>query len=155
MLYLADTNILLRFVAPTDPNHALVRYILYSLLERGESVCYLSQNLAEFWNVCTRPATSRSGFGLSIEETHKRAQVIERHLTFLPDNEEIHTQWRNLIVDYKVCGVQVYDARIVAAMRVHNIRQILSFNTDDFVRYSNEIQAIHPSEIGIELGFQE
>jgi predicted nucleic acid-binding protein len=122
MLYLADTNILLRFVAPTDPNHALVRHILYSLLKRGELICYLSQNL-------------------------------ERHLTFLPDSEEIHTQWRNLIVDHRVCGVQVHDARIVAAMRVYNITQILSFNTDDFIRYSNEIQAIHPSEIGSELNF--
>lgn len=32
MPYMADTNILLRFVAPTDPNHALVRdvFVRYS-----------------------------------------------------------------------------------------------------------------------------
>lgn len=40
MLFMADTNILLRFVSPSDPNHILVRDAIYSLLERGEEVCY-------------------------------------------------------------------------------------------------------------------
>lgn len=53
MPYMADTNILLRFVAPTDPNHTLVCDAIYSLLKNGVQVCYTSQNLAEFWNVCT------------------------------------------------------------------------------------------------------
>lgn len=92
MPYMADTNILLRFIAPTDPNHALVRDAIYSLLKGKEEVCYTSQNLAEFWNVCTRPVTSRSGFGLSIEETDQRAKLIEHYFTFLPDSEAVHTQ---------------------------------------------------------------
>lgn len=94
MPYLADTNILLRFVAPSDPNHLLVRNALYSLLRSGEIVCYTSQNLVEFWNVCTRPTSARGGFGLSVEETDRRAQVIEKHLTFLPDSEAVHLEWR-------------------------------------------------------------
>jgi predicted nucleic acid-binding protein len=44
MPYMADTNILLRFIAPSDPNHILVRDAIYSLLIRGEEVCYTSQN---------------------------------------------------------------------------------------------------------------
>ncbi|MDF5721268.1 MAG: hypothetical protein PUP91_12465 [Rhizonema sp. PD37] len=82
MPYMADTNILLRFIAPEDPNHILVRNIIYTLLNRAEEICYTSQNLAEFWNVCTRPSTARSRFGLSIEETDIRAQIIERYFTF-------------------------------------------------------------------------
>ena len=39
MPYMADTNILLRFVAPTDPYHALVRDVVRSLLASGEEVC--------------------------------------------------------------------------------------------------------------------
>lgn len=108
MPYMADTNILLRFISPSDPNHALVRRVMYSLLKRGEQVCYTSQNIAEFWNVCTRPTTARNGFGLSIEETDRRAQVIERYLTFLADSEAIHTEWRRLVIDYRVSGVQVH-----------------------------------------------
>ena len=117
MSYLADTNILLRFVALSDPNHLLVRNALYSLLRDGEQICYTSQNLVEFWNVCTRPTTARGGFGLSVEETDRRAKVIETHLTFLPGSEAVHREWRRLVVFYGVSGVQVHDTRIVAAMR--------------------------------------
>ncbi|WGV27515.1 type II toxin-antitoxin system VapC family toxin [Halotia branconii] len=142
MPYMADTNILLRFISPSDPNHIFVRDAIYSLLLKGEEVCYTSQNLGEFWNVCTRPITARSGFGLSIEETNRRAQVIERYFTFLPDSEAIHLEWRRLVVDYRVSGVKVHDTRIVASMYVHGVTHILTFNTDDFTRYS-EITAIH------------
>lgn len=148
MPYLADTNILLRFIASTDPNHILVRDVIYSLLKSGEEVCYTSQNLAEFWNVCTHPVTSRSGFGLSIEETDRRAKVVESYFTFLPDSEATHAQWRRLVVDYKVSGVQVHDARLVAAMLVHGLSHILTFNTNDFARYA-EITAVHPTAVTI------
>jgi predicted nucleic acid-binding protein len=143
---MADTNVLLRFIAPEDPNHLLVRNLIYSLLNRTEETCYTSQNLAEFWNVCTRPSTARSGFGLSIEETDLRAQIIERYFTFLPDNAAVHAEWRRLVVDYRVSGVKVHDARLVAAMCVHGVTDIVTFNTDDFTRYT-EITAYHPTTI--------
>lgn len=146
MPYLADTNILLRFVSPSDPNHLLVSSALYSLLRRGEQVGYTSQNLVEFWNVCTRPTTARGGFGLSVEETDRRARVIETYLTFLPEREAVHREWRRLVVLYGVSGVQVHDTRIVAAMRIHGITHLITFNGDDFKRFS-EITVVHPSEI--------
>jgi hypothetical protein len=34
-----------------------------------------------------------------------------------------------------VIGVQVHDACLVAAMNVHSIGNLLTFNTADFVRY--------------------
>ncbi|MBA2750240.1 MAG: type II toxin-antitoxin system VapC family toxin [Tatlockia sp.] len=148
MPYMADTNILLRFVAPNDPNHALVRDVIYSLLTGSLEVCYTSQNLAEFWNVCTRPITARSGFGLSVEETDLRAKVIESYLTFLPDSEAVHLEWRRLVVTYSVMGVKVHDARLVAAMLVHGVTDILTFNTDDFKRFS-QVTAVHPTAINL------
>ena len=51
---LADTNILLRFVDTTDPDHELVRGAVTSLMAQGERLCYTQQNRREFWNVCTR-----------------------------------------------------------------------------------------------------
>lgn len=146
MLYMADTNILLRFISHSDPNHILVRDALQSLLIAGEEVCYTSQNLAEFWNVCTRPITARGGFGLSIEETNRRAQVVERNFTLLADSEAVHIEWRRLVFDYRVSGVKVHDARIAASMYVHGVTHILSFNTDDFTRYP-DITAVHPTAI--------
>jgi len=146
MLFMADTNIILRFISLSDPNHILVRDAIYSLLQKGEEICYTSQILGEFWNLCTRPTTARSGFGLSIEETDQRAQVIERYFTFLPDSAAVHAQWRRLVVDYRVLGVKVHDTRLVAAMIVHGLTHVITFNTSDFARYS-EVTAVHPSTI--------
>lgn len=42
-------------------------------------------------------------------------------------------------------GVNVYDARLVAVMRVHELTHILTFNTKDFTRYANEITPVHPA----------
>ena len=48
MPILTDTNILLRLVAPSDPEYAIVRRAVDSLLARGEHLCYAAQNLVEF-----------------------------------------------------------------------------------------------------------
>lgn len=98
--------------------------------------------------MCTRPITARNGFGLSVEETVRRAKVIESYLTFLPDSEAVHLEWRRLVVTYSVMGVKVHDARLVAAMLVHGVTDILTFNTDDFKRFG-QITAVHPRAINL------
>lgn len=99
-----------------------------------------------FWNVCTRPVTAREGFGLSVAEADKRAKLIESRFTFLPDSKKVHDEWRRLIVSYSVEGVSVHDARLVAAMVVHGIKNIISIDAPDFGRYS-EITALHPNDV--------
>jgi predicted nucleic acid-binding protein len=131
--YLVDTNILLRLNKPDDRDYRIVRAAVDSLWEAANDLCYTSQNLSEFWNVCTRPY-NRNGFGL------------ESHLTLLPDSGQVHDEWRRLIVLNCVSGVQVHDARLVAAMIVHGISHLVTFNAEDFRRYSG-IVPVHPSQI--------
>jgi predicted nucleic acid-binding protein len=121
MLYLVDSNVLLRLLQRGDPLHALVRAALRTLRSRGDGLCYTSQILGEFWNVCTRPASARGGFGLPVPEADRRARLIERHYALLPDSLAVHTEWRGLLVAHSVSGVQVHDARLVAAMNVHGV----------------------------------
>ena len=142
MSILMDTNILLRFVDPNDPEYALVREAVKALAGRGESLCFAAQNLVEFWNVCTRPA-SKNGLGLTPAQTDERATLIEGSFRLLPDNERVHAEWRRLVVQYSVAGVQVHDARLAASMLVHGVSNILTLNDRDFGRYSG-ISAIHP-----------
>ncbi|MBV9469100.1 MAG: type II toxin-antitoxin system VapC family toxin [Abitibacteriaceae bacterium] len=146
MAYLLDTNILIRLVYRADPHHLMVRAALYQLKQRGEIGYYTSQNLVEFWNVCTRPTTARGGVGLSLRETDAAARLIERLFVLLPDSPAIHTEWRRLVVAHSVSGVQVHDARLVAAMNVHGITQILTLNDSDFTRYQNII-TVHPQKV--------
>ncbi len=49
---------------------------------------------------------------------------------------------------YGVSGVQVHDARLVAAMISHGATHILTFNTADFARYAPEgIMAVDPATV--------
>jgi hypothetical protein len=82
--------------------------------------------------------------GISIEETNERAISIKDRFIFLLENEAVHRAWRKLIVDYQVSGVQVHDPRLVAAMLVHRIEDLLTFNLPDFRRYSG-ITALSPA----------
>lgn len=144
-LWLADSNILIRWVQPADPGYPLVRSAIRQLKQIGAFPCYVSQNLGEFWNALTRPI-DRNGYGLSPRDADIRALAIESHFRLLPETPTVHAEWRRLLVDYNVSGVQVHDARLVAAMRVHDVRQILTFNARDFARYPG-IEAIHPRQL--------
>jgi predicted nucleic acid-binding protein len=146
MSYLLDSNILLRIARPSDPDYTLVRTALQKLSARGELRTYLSQNLIEFWNVCTRPSTARGGFGFTIAEAERAAKRIERLFILLPDTPAIHTEWRRLVFTYNVQGVKVHDARLVAGMNAHGLTHILTLNPSDFSRYPG-ITAVHPGSI--------
>jgi predicted nucleic acid-binding protein len=145
MPFLADTNVLLRLLQRGDPNHAVVRTALRALAARYERIYYVSQNLVEFWRVCTRPA-SVNGLGMSVSGTDRWAGIIERLFLLATDRPEVHTEWRRIVVANSVSGIQVHDARIVAAMRVHGLTHLLTLNVRDFSRYSG-ITVVHPLDV--------
>ncbi len=113
MTVLVDTNVLLRIVQTTHPHFHAASRSVSSLLGRGETVYFCPQNVSEFWCVATRPV-ERNGLGLSISDVVRELGAIERLLTFLPDSAAVHSEWRRLVEDHQVCGVQVYDARPAA-----------------------------------------
>jgi predicted nucleic acid-binding protein len=143
--YLIDTNVLLRLSRQDDPQHQLIATTIEALGRQGADLCFAIQNIAEFWNVVTRP-TDRNGYGLTIVEANQRVEFIERTMTLLPDNEQVYSIWRHLVVANNVRGVQVHDARLAAIMQAHGVTRILTLNEPDFLRYSG-IQAIHPHQV--------
>ncbi len=146
MIYIPDTNNLLRFAIRADAQHTVVLSAIRKL-KSGDKIYILPQTCVEFWNVCTRP-TSRNGFGLSVQQANHSLRLVEKIFPLLPDDENVHREWRKLVINFGVSGVQVHDARIAAAMLVHQVTHILTFNTSDFARYSNiGIVAVDPHTI--------
>jgi predicted nucleic acid-binding protein len=143
--FLADTNLLLRSVDSAHPMHAEAIYAIRTLRVRGNLIHIVPQNLIEFWNVYTRPL-ERNGLGGTATEAKEEIERLKQFFPLLLDTAEVYQVWENLVVTYNVMGVNVHDARLVAAMLIHGLTQIVTFNTDDFRRYS-EITAIHPAEI--------
>lgn len=145
MPVLVDTNILVRAVERRHPLMRTARLALLALVRKEEELCVTPQNIAEFWNVCTRPV-NLNGLGSSITGTDRLASRIETFFTVLPDSMEAFRIWRRLVVEHEVRGAKVHDARLAAIMQAHGVRQILTFNTADFKRFS-PIVPVHPSEL--------
>lgn len=144
MIHLADTNFALRLAVKQNPQHQIIRQAVRTLKKRGDEVFIVPQTCVEFWNVATRPVKN-NGFGFSVTDADFFLRLIERIFPFLPDDARVHQEWRKLVLRFGVSGVQVHDARIVAAMLVHQVSHILTFNTSDFARYSSiGIVAINP-----------
>ena len=145
MRVLVDTNILLRSAQPIHPMCSQATHAVARLLRDKHSVFICAQNIAEFWNVATRPA-ELNGLGLSPEEVLQEVGQIERLLTLLPDVPAIYPAWKGIVQNHHVQGVKVYDARLVAVMTVYDVEHVLTFNAEDFKRYSS-ITALHPSSM--------
>ena len=142
MSVLVDTNVLLRRTQPDHSSYAFAVESVARLLESGEAVYFTLQNIAEFWNVATRPA-GNNGLGFSIAAALREVENIERALTLLPESPAAYATWKSLVVKHSVLGSKVHDTMLVAAMIVHGVQRILTFNTSDFDRY--EIEAVHPA----------
>jgi predicted nucleic acid-binding protein len=123
--YLVDSNVLLRWVKPDDRDYLLVVAAIDTILARGSELCYTSQNVGEFWNTCTSPL-DRNGFGLTPSEADRRARLFETIFQLLPDSLRSHQEWRGILIDHNIRGVQVHDARLAATMRLHGVRKLLN-----------------------------
>jgi predicted nucleic acid-binding protein len=144
VIYLVDTNVLLRFADRAHPLHPTIRADIRKLRTEGHLLRATPQNFVEFWNVATRPV-ERNGLGLAPGNADRVLRLVERLFPLLPDSPAVYPEWRRLVVSFGVSGVQVHDARLVAAMTLYGVTHILTFNTTDFVRYTTiGIVAVDP-----------
>lgn len=145
MKYLVDTNILLRLVQKNSPMHLDTQRAIVTLKKQGNFLCIIPQNIIEFWAVATRPL-DKNGLGLSITQAEEESEKLKKIFILELDTPKIFTEWESLVIKYQVMGKQVHDARLVAAMLAHNITHLLTFNVDDFKRFS-DIVVVDPRSV--------
>lgn len=146
MAYLIDTNVLLRSADPNHPMYNDATNAISLLRNQGETLCILPQNLIEFWNVYTRPA-NKNGLGHTVEEAGEEIRRLKGFFALVGDTASIYDEWERIVLQYQVKGVNVHDARLAAAMLVHRLTHILTFNIEDFNRYAREITVVHPTSV--------
>ena len=71
--------------------------------------------------------------------------TIEQLFELAADDPAIYPMWKGLVVTHQVLGIPVYDARLVAAMLVHSIGGIITFNVVDFSRYG--VAVLRPADV--------
>lgn len=146
MAILVDSNILLRSVQTHHPHYAMVEHAFGILRAANETLNVVTQNYIEFWAVATRPAGRDNGLGMTCEAAMSEVAILKRLFLLLPEPADIFDEWERLVTAQRVQGKNVHDARLVAAMNLHGLKRILTFNVADFARYPN-IEAVHPQSL--------
>jgi predicted nucleic acid-binding protein len=150
MNVLLDTNILARMLQPGPPSAQLAQQATDALRKRGDQPCLVPQNFYELWVVATRPAAV-NGIGLTVAQAEADLIRLKSLFSFLPDVPAVYAEWERLVTLHQVIGRNAHDARLVAAMVVHGITHLLTFNIADFARFSG-IMVLDPALVAVPPG---
>jgi predicted nucleic acid-binding protein len=149
-MILVDTNVLLRLGDVVSSDCQPARAATMALRRRGERLAIAAQSLFEFWAVATRapgkPPQGLNGLGMSVARADQWLGYVLRTFELLPDHPDLSVRWRNLVRTYNVIGAKSHDARLAAAMQVHQIGEILTFNGGDFGRYGF-VRVVDPHQV--------
>lgn len=142
-MIVADANILLRLLEPRHPHCTAALDAISHFISIGEEFCTLPHCLHEVYHVLTRV---QNGHGKSPAAS---VHEIKELMTFFPlrhDTASLFDVWLDLVQRHEIAGRLAYDAKIVAAMKTHGLRSLLTFNDVDFGRFP-EIQALNPFDV--------
>ena len=86
-MILLDTNLLTRMTRSLDPQSGVARGAIQTLLQRGERLIVVPQNLYEFWAVATRPPgappTGSNGLGMTPAQAAQWLRFFKRRYDWL------------------------------------------------------------------------
>lgn len=134
MNVLLDTNILARMAQPGTAAYQTALDAVTALQLRGDVPCLVPQVLYELWVVATRPLMA-NGLGFTTAQADAELVRLLGLFPLLSDTAGIFPEWRTLVATHQVSGRNAHDARLVAAMAVHGLTHILTFNTAHFARF--------------------
>jgi len=140
-LMFVDTNVWVARGVEDHIFHQRAHDKLNFLLEQEDLLCTSNQIIRELISVCSL------GRGLSRpltwDELRQQIEALLAQTIFLNESEASTRRLIDLGANYKVIGKQIHDTNIVATMLAHGITRLVTFNPNDFKRFS-EIEIIIP-----------
>ena len=140
-----DTNILLRYLITSFPEHGQVKQSVEILIKHGYTLWVSRQIIREFGMVCTRPQTF-----MQMMTSYDTTLYMMRVMNIFEIADETATVTQNLISlmqKIPVGGKQVHDTNIVATMRANQIQDLFTLNIADFKRFEPLITLISLTDI--------
>ena len=141
MAYLLDTSILVRLANVADALHPVADAAVAKLFLGNQLLHVAPQNLIEFRSVATRPSAA-NGLGLSSTEAETKSAIFETSFMLLTETPDIFPAWKALVSRLGVIGKQVHDARLVAVCQVHQVTNLLTFNTNHFATLASGVPGL-------------
>lgn len=142
---LVDSSVLIRTLQPHHSRFIPAEQSIRLLSQRGWQLHIVPQNLVDLWVVATRPA-EQNGLGMSPSAVADEIGRLKSLFILLPETPAIYPAWEALMTRHKVIGRSAHDARLLAAMQVHALTAILTFDKTGFSRYPG-IEVIRPDEV--------
>jgi len=127
---LIDTNVLIYSTVSGNPWHQEARDWLTALHEAGVTLCVTPQILRECLVVMTRGTVFETDF--TMDEVLTVLQALLQTLHVLDETTAVASALRELLRRYPVRGKRIHDANLVAAMQVHGITRLVTYNREDF-----------------------
>jgi predicted nucleic acid-binding protein len=144
---LVDTSVLIRTLQPHHSLFVPAERAIRLLPEQGRELHIVAQNLIELWTVATRPF-GENGLGMAPTKAASELERIKGMFLLLPETPAIYPAWEALVIRHQVTGKPTHDARLVAAMQVHGLAAILTFDRTGFSRYAG-IEVVHPEQVKV------
>jgi predicted nucleic acid-binding protein len=140
-MILLDTNILLRLKNIKAPEHQVIQHKIEEFIDLDVEIVICPQSLYEFYVVATRPI-AQNGFGLNEQLAISEIDNLLLNFQLLPETNQVYNEWYNLLKNYSINGKLAHDARLVAWMLVHQVKQIYTLNKVDFQRFGSLITCV-------------
>lgn len=137
-----DTNVLLRAIHHTLPNHLETNTLIYQMWDDDVELWISRQVIREYLVQVTHPNTFRVPETLA--EIMEDIANIRSLFRIVDETRETTDQLLKLLQKYPTVGKQIHDANIVATMMVNGIDTLLTINVADMKRFSAEIKVISP-----------
>jgi predicted nucleic acid-binding protein len=141
----ADTNIWLRLADDRAVQHPVAKQAIIHLLAQGARLHLVPQNIVEFWAVATRPQDA-NGLGWNLDRTAAEVSNMRQRFSVLSENERIFEKWSEAVIENRISGKRVHDARLAAQLLVHGVSHLLTFNGQDFAKFS-WISILRPEDL--------
>lgn len=129
-----DTNVLIYATNELSIWYPSATESLQTARQLGIDLILSPQILREYLAAATR--LSVSGNGLPVPKILENFHTFQTEFRLVEDNRLVLKTLGDLLLKVSVSGKQIHDANIVATMLTHDIRHLLTHNTDDFTRFS-------------------
>jgi predicted nucleic acid-binding protein len=146
MRIILDTNVLCRLSDRGHAMHAATKSAIALLETDGRRLCVIPQVIYEYWVVVTRPAEA-NGLGMHPTIADQAVTAWLEIFPLLEDEAGVFLSWRSLVRSEEVRGKKAHDARIIAAMERHSVRNLLTFNVTDFAKLHVGLAFASPDQV--------
>ncbi|MBI4211132.1 MAG: type II toxin-antitoxin system VapC family toxin [Deltaproteobacteria bacterium] len=128
-----DTNVIVYALNQHSPQHPFVHQCMDQLKEKGYRFCITEQILREVLVVVTQSRNLQKP--LDPESAKDFGTKLLHKFVFLPSNNLSRVNLLDLIENHRLQGRCIHDANIVAVMTAHQVKNLFTFNTKDFLRF--------------------